>query len=62
MKELKRVFRSYCKMPNFLCFTDTLSATLPCSFLLSKDNYILLIKNSILTSTEQHRLTKALLK
>ena len=33
MKELKRVFRSYCKMPNFLCFTNTLSATLKHSHL-----------------------------
>ena len=56
MKELKRVFRSCCKMPNFLYFTDTIK--LLCFFLLSKSNYALLIKNSILL----HPLTESHLK
>ena len=46
-------------MRDFLCSSDTLTATLPSFFLLPKSNNNLLIKKSILTSAEQHPLTKA---
>ena len=57
--DLKKKKRKKKKTQFFLCFTDTLSATLLYFFLLSKSNYTLLIKNSILTGAQQHPLTKA---
>ena len=59
-ENFKRVFRSWCKMCDLLCSSDTLTATLSSFFLLPKSNNTLLIKKSILTDTEQHPLTKSL--